>query len=58
MRLSPNWAVSSRPRRHGSKTRCEDERRLERDGKRLLIRDGRVAVDLKANGFAAVRLTP
>jgi alpha-mannosidase len=31
---------------------------LERDQKRLDIRDGRVTVDLKANGFATFRLTP
>ena len=31
---------------------------LERDQKRLAIRDGRVTVDLKANGFATFRLTP
>ena len=30
---------------------------LERDRKRLDIRDGRVTVDLKANGFAVLRLT-
>jgi hypothetical protein len=31
---------------------------LERDRKRLEIRGGRVTVELKANGFAAMRLTP
>jgi hypothetical protein len=31
---------------------------LERDQKRLDIRDGRVTVNLKANGFATFRLTP
>jgi hypothetical protein len=31
---------------------------LERDRKRLEIRGGRVTVDLKANGFAVMRLTP
>ena len=31
---------------------------LERDRKRLDIRAGRVTVDLSANGFAAIRLTP
>jgi len=31
---------------------------LERDRKRLEIRGGRVTVDLKAYGFAVMRLTP
>jgi hypothetical protein len=31
---------------------------LERDRRRLEIRGGRVTVDLKANGFAVMRLTP
>lgn len=31
---------------------------LERDQKRLEIRDGQVTLDLKAHGFAAIRLMP